>query len=66
MHKFEKFITDVWQDESGISSVEYALMLAFMGGAIVIGATALGDSVGDKLTTAAGCVDGVAADCGSL
>ena len=29
-----KFMTKLWNDESGISSVEYALLLAFVAGGI--------------------------------
>ena len=30
-----KFLVELWKDESGISSVEYALLLAFIGGGII-------------------------------
>ena len=42
MKKFDNLLVAVWRDESGILSVEYALLLSFMGGAIVLAATLLG------------------------
>ena len=36
-----KFITKLWRDESGISSVEYVLLLALVGSAIILGASFL-------------------------
>ena len=52
-----KFMTKLWQDESGISSVEYVLMLALIGGAIITGAALLGDAIGFRLTDAAECIN---------
>ncbi len=51
-----KFMTKLWQDESGISSVEYVLLLALIGSAIIVGASLLGDEVGNELTETAGCI----------
>ena len=51
-----KFMTKLWQDESGISSVEYVLLLALIGSAIIAGASLLGDEVGNELTDTAGCI----------
>ncbi len=56
-----KFLTKLWQDESGISSVEYALLLAFIGGAIILAADALGDAVADEMNDTADCIDGTTA-----
>ncbi len=56
-----KFITKLWQDESGISSVEYVLLLALVGSAIIVGATFLGQEVGEQLDETAQCIqDGTA------
>jgi len=66
MCNLDNLFMAVWRDESGISSVEYALLLSFLGGAIVLGATVLGDSVGGKLTDAADCIDGVDGACDAL
>ncbi len=51
-----KFMTKLWQDESGISSVEYVLLLALIGSAIIVGASLLGDEVGNELTETAACI----------
>ena len=59
-----KFMTRLWQDESGISSVEYALLLAFVAAGIIIGADALSTAVEDEMVSAADCItDGTLAGC---
>ena len=52
-------------DESGISSVEYALLLAFVGAAIIVGASSLSTAVTGKMEASADCIDGTtnAANC---
>lgn len=45
-----------WGDERGISSVEYALILAVVAGAISVAAGALGEAVGNEIGLAADCV----------
>ena len=51
-----KFMTKLWQDESGISSVEYALLLAFVAAGIIIGAEVLSQAVEDEMKDAASCI----------
>ena len=51
-----KFMTKLWQDESGISSVEYVLLLALIGSAIILGASFLGEEVGLQLNETAQCI----------
>ena len=51
-----KFMTKLWQDESGISSVEYVLLLALVGSAIILGASFLGSEVGLQLNETAQCI----------
>ncbi|MFQ5466678.1 MAG: Flp family type IVb pilin [Kiloniellaceae bacterium] len=51
------------RDRSGISSVEYALLLAFIGGGIVIAASTLSDSISDRMKDSANCIKGTSADC---
>ncbi len=59
-----KFLTKLWQDESGISSVEYALLLAFVAAGIIIGADILSQAVEDEMTDAANCINnGTLAGC---
>ncbi len=53
-----KFLTKLWQDESGSSSVEYALLLAFIGGGIILAADALSDAVANEMDDTADCISG--------
>ncbi len=47
---------NLWNDESGISAVEYVLLLALVGSAIIIGASFLGEQVGLQLNETALCI----------
>ncbi len=58
-----KFMTKLWQDESGISSVEYVLLLALIGSAIIIGASLLGNEVGNQLSDTALCIETDGSQC---
>ncbi len=58
-----KFMTKLWQDESGISSVEYVLLLALIGSAIIAGASFLGNEVGLELTDTAVCIQSDGSNC---
>ena len=53
-----KFLSHLWNDESGISSVEYALLLSFVAAGIIIAATELGYSVNSAMTVTAICLNG--------
>jgi Flp pilus assembly pilin Flp len=53
-----KFLSHLWNDESGISSVEYALLLSFVAVGIIFGASELSLSVNSKMTVTAICLDG--------
>ncbi len=48
-----KFLSNLWNDESGISSVEYALLLAFVAAGIILAAGALSDAVTNEMTDTA-------------
>ncbi len=51
----------LWNDESGVSAVEYVLMLALVGSALILGASFLGQEVGNQLDETAQCLaDGTA------
>ena len=52
----KKFLVNLLKDESGISSVEYALLVAFIGGGIIFAADALGDAVGNEINAVANCI----------
>jgi Flp pilus assembly pilin Flp len=61
-----KFLGDLWSDESGISSVEYALLLAFIAAGIIVAAESLGDAVANQMEGAATCIEegvGGGSDC---
>ncbi len=56
MDSMRQFLVRLWTDESGISSVEYVLLLALVGSAIILGATFLGQEVGNQLDETAQCI----------
>ncbi len=59
-----RFLNDLWNDESGISAVEYALLLALVAAGIILGAEYLSNAVQDQMYDAADCISGsISADC---
>ena len=56
MRETGKFLTKLWNDESGISSVEYALLLAFVAAGIIAGAELLSNAVENEMIKAAECI----------
>ncbi len=58
MRRIRKFLNELWTDDSAISSVEYALLLAFVAAGIITAAELLSDAVRNEMTDAAGCLDG--------
>jgi len=48
-----KLAKNLWQDESGISAVEYALLAALVGVAFIAGAKVLGPAINSKLNDVA-------------
>ncbi len=54
---------NLWSDESGISSLEYALLLAFVAGGIINAAEAMSNAVGNEMTEAASCIETNGATC---
>jgi pilus assembly protein Flp/PilA len=46
------------RDDSGASAAEYALILAIIGSVIAIAALGLGNAIGDRMTSAADCIEG--------
>ncbi len=61
MPDLRKRFSGLWTDESGISSVEYALLMVFIGGAVIVGAQELSSAVENKILDTATCIqtDGV-------
>ena len=63
MRETGKFLTKLWNDESGISSVEYALLLAFVAAGIIAGAELLSNAVENEMKDTATCIEtGVCAE----
>ncbi len=56
MRKTGKFLAKLWRDESGISSVEYALLLAFVAAGIIFAAQELSNAVEDEMNDTADCI----------
>ena len=52
-----KFLSNLWSDESGISSVEYALLLSFVAAGIIVAADLLSQAVSNEMEQAAGCIE---------
>ncbi len=52
-----RFLSHLWNDESGISSVEYALLLAFVAAGIIFGAEALSNAVENEMQGTADCIE---------
>ncbi len=50
------FLSNLWNDESGISSVEYALLLAFVAAGIILAADLLSNAVSNEMKEAANCI----------
>ena len=59
----KKRLRGLWADESGISAVEYVLLLALIGGAIILGASELGIAVEGQLNDTAVCIDSDGTNC---
>ncbi len=48
-----RFLSHLWNDESGISSVEYALLLAFVAAGIITAAELLSNAVTNEMEESA-------------
>ena len=57
MRRIRKFLNDLWTDENAISSVEYALLLAFVAAGIIVAADALSNAVSNEMDEAANCIN---------
>lgn len=58
MRRIRNFLKELWADDSGISSVEYALLLAFIAAGIITAAELLSNAVENELTNTAECIEG--------
>lgn len=52
-----KTIIKLWNDESGASAAEYALILAIVGAGIAIAALTLGNTISKAMNEAGNCID---------
>ena len=50
MKKLAQASKKFWKDESGVTAIEYGLIAALVGLAIIVGATALGGKLGTLFT----------------
>jgi Flp pilus assembly pilin Flp len=53
-------LSRLWNDESGISSVEYALLLSFVAAGIIVAADLLSNAVENQMIEATDCIQGAA------
>ena len=57
------FLSDLWNDDRGISSVEYALLLSFVAAGLIVAATVLSGAVVNQIEDATVCIEGGASTC---
>lgn len=57
-----KFIKKFWQEEEGVTAIEYGLLAALIALALVVGAGLLGTSLNDMFTAIGGFLTGQAAN----
>ncbi len=60
MTSIKKFFARLWRDGRGISSVEYALLLAFVAVGVVTAAGTLSNAVQHQMTDTASCLTSTA------
>jgi Flp pilus assembly pilin Flp len=63
MRKIATMIVKICNDESGVSSVEYALLLSFVAAGIIFGAELLSNAVENEMTDTAKCIEGTGVSC---
>lgn len=54
MDKLVQAVKQFWNDESGVTAVEYAIMISAVGAVILFGATTLGTDLNTYFNTIAG------------
>ena len=53
-----EFLSDLWNDDRGITSVEYALLLSFVASGLMVAAGLLSGAVANQIVDAANCING--------
>jgi len=59
----QAFLSDLWNDDRGISSVEYALLLSFVAAGLIVSAAFLSSAVVNKIDFATVCIEGSVSAC---
>ena len=54
------FFKNLWNDQSGASAAEYALILAIVGSGIAIASLTLSGAIGNAITDASNCISNTA------
>ena len=65
MDRFRRSLRALWQDSRAISSVEYALLLAFVGAGILVAADSLSNAVSNEFLETVVVLDGDGGGCGN-
>ena len=67
MDRIRRYLWALWRDRRAISSVEYALLLAFIGASIIAAADSLSNAVSNEMNDTAALFDGDSGDnnCGN-
>jgi Flp pilus assembly pilin Flp len=63
MERIKRLVRVALRGRRGISSVEYALLLAVIGGGIVLAAGTLTTAISNEMTETARCIDGTNTAC---
>ncbi len=63
MRWIKPILERLWKDESGISSVEYAMLLAFIAAGIMTAAEMLSNAVSNEMEDTAALLDGGPVKC---
>ena len=58
-----EMLRDFWNDDSGASAAEYALILAIVGTAIAAAAVYLGNTISGAMNSSAGCINSQGKTC---
>jgi pilus assembly protein Flp/PilA len=56
-------LTKLWNDESGASAAEYALILAIVGTGIALAAVTLGNNISNAMKKAGNCITNANGTC---
>ncbi|MDN3651735.1 Flp family type IVb pilin [Thalassotalea ponticola] len=63
MNTFKKLMKDFIEDESGLTTVEYAIAGALVAGSLVVAFTQLGQAVGSTISCLTSAVGGGSTNC---